>query len=44
MKLLTETVNLEKLNKFDMESHIAMVLIFSYIWSAGANLHDSSRS
>ncbi|CAK85038.1 unnamed protein product (macronuclear) [Paramecium tetraurelia] len=44
LKLLTDTVVLEKMNKFDMESHIAMVLIFSYIWSAGANLHDSSRS
>lgn len=38
-----EAVNLDKMNKFDMESHISMVLIFSYIWSAGANLQDNSR-
>jgi dynein heavy chain len=29
---------------YEMENYVSMVLIFSFVWSAGANLHDSSRT
>ena len=39
-----EQVQLEKLTPYEMENYVSMVLIFSFVWSAGANLHDSSRT
>lgn len=35
--------NLDKMSNFDAESCCSIVLIFSFVWSAGANLHDSLK-
>ena len=35
--------NLDKMSNFDADSCCSMVLIFSFVWSAGANLHDSIK-
>lgn len=35
--------NLDKMSNFDADSCCSMVLIFAFVWSAGANLHDSVK-
>ncbi len=40
---LTVKQNLDKMSNFDADSCCSMVLIFSFVWSAGANLHDSVK-
>jgi dynein heavy chain len=31
------------MSNFDVDSACSMVLIFAFVWSAGANLHDSIK-
>ena len=38
-----EQVQMDKLTAFEADNYVSMVLIFSFIWSAGGNLHDNSR-
>ena len=40
---LTAKQNLDKLSNFDADASCSMVLIFSFVWSAGANLYDSVK-
>jgi dynein heavy chain len=40
---LTDTHNLDKMSTLDADVACSMVLIFSFVWSAGANLHDNPK-
>lgn len=40
---MADVHNLDKMSNFDADMACSMVLIFSFIWSAGANLHDSPK-
>lgn len=40
---LTAKQNLDKMSNFDADACCSMVLIFSFVWSAGANLWDSLK-
>ncbi len=40
---LAATHNLDKMSQLDADIACSMVLIFSFVWSAGANLHDSIK-
>ena len=38
-----KVAHIDKLSNFDIENYINMIFIFSFIWSAGANMHDNPR-
>ena len=40
---MTAAQNLDKMNSFDADVCCSMVLIFSFVWSVGANLYDSPK-
>lgn len=40
---LTARQNLDKMSNFDADACCSMVLIFAFVWSAGANLWDSLK-
>lgn len=40
---MSDIQNLDKMSNFDADMACSMVLIFSFIWSAGANLHDNPK-
>jgi len=40
---LTSRQNLDKMSNFDADACCSMVLIFSFVWSAGANLYDNVK-
>lgn len=40
---LRENQELDKLSQFDADMCCSMVMIFSFVWSAGANLQDSIK-
>ena len=35
--------NLDKMQNKEIEDLMGMILVFCYIWSAGANLYDNPR-
>ena len=35
--------DLGNMSNFDADACCSMVMIFSFVWSAGANLHDSLK-
>jgi dynein heavy chain len=40
---ITHKHNLDKMSNFDADACCSMVLIFAFVWSAGANLQDSVK-
>ena len=40
---MQENQNLDKMSNFDADACCSMVMIFSFVWSAGANLHDNIK-
>lgn len=40
---LSSKQNLDKMSNFDADACCSMVLIFSFVWSAGANLYDAIK-
>jgi len=40
---MAEKHNLDKLSNFDADVCCSIVLIFSFVWSVGGNLHDNPK-
>ena len=40
---LRHTQDLNVMSNFDADACCSMVMIFAFVWSAGANLHDSLK-